>query len=127
MGGGAAEYSVEVAAFINPLPHLTPPIPPPHTTTPNRRTSRATSVRRGLGFRFPWRRTGSRASLDCLTLRLSPEAGAHPRPSAEAFVTLVTSDPYSMGAAALARSLRRHGTTRGLVVMVTPNVSERSR
>lgn len=45
----------------------------------------------------------------------------------EAFVTLVTSDSYCMGAVVVARSLRRHGTTRSIVVMVTPNVSEQSR
>lgn len=45
----------------------------------------------------------------------------------EAFVTLVTSDSYCMGAVVVARSLRRHGTTRSVVVMVTPNVSEQSR
>lgn len=45
----------------------------------------------------------------------------------EAFVTLVTTDPYCMGAVAVARSLRHHGTTRSLVVLVTPNVSEQSR
>lgn len=45
----------------------------------------------------------------------------------EAFVTLVTSHAYCMGAVVVARSLRRHGTTRSLVVMVTPNVSEQSR
>uniref|UniRef100_A0A3B4XRZ7 glycogenin glucosyltransferase n=1 Tax=Seriola lalandi dorsalis TaxID=1841481 RepID=A0A3B4XRZ7_SERLL len=32
-----------------------------------------------------------------------------------------------MGATVVARSLRRHGTTRGIVVMVTPNVSQQSR
>ncbi|XP_038578738.1 glycogenin-2 isoform X5 [Micropterus salmoides] len=46
---------------------------------------------------------------------------------AEAFVTLATTDPYCMGAIVVARSLRRHGTTRSIVVMVTPNVSEQSR
>uniref|UniRef100_A0A3Q3W2P4 glycogenin glucosyltransferase n=1 Tax=Mola mola TaxID=94237 RepID=A0A3Q3W2P4_MOLML len=44
-----------------------------------------------------------------------------------AFVTLVTTDSYCVGATAVARSLRRHGTTRSIVVMVTPNVSEQSR
>ncbi|XP_024917912.1 glycogenin-2 isoform X2 [Cynoglossus semilaevis] len=47
--------------------------------------------------------------------------------SAEAFVTLATSDSYCMGAIVVARSLRRHGTTRSIVVMVTPNVSQRAR
>ncbi|KAM3857250.1 glycogenin-2 [Diretmus argenteus] len=45
----------------------------------------------------------------------------------EAFVTLATTDPYCMGATVVAQSLRRHGTTRRIVVMVTPNVSEESR
>uniref|UniRef100_A0A3B4XQC9 glycogenin glucosyltransferase n=1 Tax=Seriola lalandi dorsalis TaxID=1841481 RepID=A0A3B4XQC9_SERLL len=44
-----------------------------------------------------------------------------------AFVTLATTDSYCMGATVVARSLRRHGTTRGIVVMVTPNVSQQSR
>uniref|UniRef100_A0A3P9KYY9 glycogenin glucosyltransferase n=1 Tax=Oryzias latipes TaxID=8090 RepID=A0A3P9KYY9_ORYLA len=44
-----------------------------------------------------------------------------------AFVTLVTSDSYCQGAEVVARSLRRHGTTRPVVVMVTPNVSEQRR
>lgn len=48
-------------------------------------------------------------------------------PAGEAFVTLATTDSYCMGASVVARSLRRHGTTRSIVVMVTPNVSERSR
>ncbi|XP_070814261.1 glycogenin-2 [Chaetodon trifascialis] len=47
--------------------------------------------------------------------------------SGEAFVTLATTDSYCMGATVVARSLRRHGTTRSIVVMVTPNVSEQSR
>ncbi|KAK5891338.1 hypothetical protein CgunFtcFv8_018604 [Champsocephalus gunnari] len=45
----------------------------------------------------------------------------------EAFVTLATTNSYCMGATVVARSLRRHGTTRSIVVMVTPNVSEQSR
>ncbi|KAM4710607.1 glycogenin-2 [Anableps anableps] len=45
----------------------------------------------------------------------------------EAFVTLVTSDSYCQGATVVARSLRRHGTTRRIVVMVTLNISEQSR
>uniref|UniRef100_A0A3P8RJN9 glycogenin glucosyltransferase n=1 Tax=Amphiprion percula TaxID=161767 RepID=A0A3P8RJN9_AMPPE len=43
------------------------------------------------------------------------------------FVTLVTTDSYCMGATVVARSLRRHGTTRRIVVMVTPDISEHSR
>ncbi|KAK5847723.1 hypothetical protein PBY51_016830 [Eleginops maclovinus] len=45
----------------------------------------------------------------------------------EAFVTLATTNSYCMGATVVARSLRRHGTTRSIVAMVTPNVSEQSR
>ncbi|XP_040887835.1 glycogenin-2 isoform X1 [Toxotes jaculatrix] len=45
----------------------------------------------------------------------------------EAFVTLATTDSYCMGATVVARSLRQHGTTRKIVVMVTPNVSQHSR
>ncbi|XP_030602504.1 glycogenin-2 [Archocentrus centrarchus] len=45
----------------------------------------------------------------------------------EAFVTLATTDSYCMGATVVARSLRRHGTTRHIVVMITPNISEQSR
>uniref|UniRef100_A0A673AYB4 glycogenin glucosyltransferase n=1 Tax=Sphaeramia orbicularis TaxID=375764 RepID=A0A673AYB4_9TELE len=44
-----------------------------------------------------------------------------------AFVTMATTDAYCMGATAVARSLRRYGTSRSIVVMVTPNVSEESR
>uniref|UniRef100_A0A8D0ADZ3 glycogenin glucosyltransferase n=1 Tax=Sander lucioperca TaxID=283035 RepID=A0A8D0ADZ3_SANLU len=40
---------------------------------------------------------------------------------------MATTDSYCMGATVVARSLRRHGTTRSIVVMVTPNVSEQSR
>ncbi|KAL3999214.1 ATP-dependent DNA helicase PIF1 [Sarotherodon galilaeus] len=47
--------------------------------------------------------------------------------SGEAFVTLATTDSYCMGATVVARSLRRHGTTRHIVAMITPNVSEQSR
>lgn len=55
------------------------------------------------------------------------DANSQPPSVGEAFVTLVTSHAYCMGAVVVARSLRRHGTTRSLVVMVTPNVSEQSR
>uniref|UniRef100_A0A3B5MZH5 glycogenin glucosyltransferase n=1 Tax=Xiphophorus couchianus TaxID=32473 RepID=A0A3B5MZH5_9TELE len=44
----------------------------------------------------------------------------------KAFVTLATSDSYCQGATVVARSLRRYGTTRHVVVMVTPNISEQS-
>nr|XP_046238085.1 glycogenin-2 [Scatophagus argus] len=45
----------------------------------------------------------------------------------EAYVTLATTDSYCMGAIVVARSLRHHGTTRSIVVMVTPDISEQSR
>lgn len=45
----------------------------------------------------------------------------------QAFVTMATNDAYCMGATVVARSLRRHGTTRSIVVMVTPSVSMESR
>ncbi|CAG5122956.1 unnamed protein product, partial [Candidula unifasciata] len=41
----------------------------------------------------------------------------------EAFVTLATNDTYALGCLVLANSLRRVGTTRQLVVMVTQGVS----
>lgn len=41
--------------------------------------------------------------------------------SKNAFVTLVTSDAYAMGALVLAHSLRENGTAAQLVVMVTPD------
>ncbi|XP_069376594.1 glycogenin-2 isoform X2 [Paralichthys olivaceus] len=47
--------------------------------------------------------------------------------SDEAFITLATTDSYCKGATVVASSLRRHGTTRSIIVMVTPNVSEQSR
>ena len=42
----------------------------------------------------------------------------------EAFVTLVTSDIYALGALVLSSSLRRSHTTRQLVVMLTTGVSQ---
>uniref|UniRef100_A0A665TA15 glycogenin glucosyltransferase n=1 Tax=Echeneis naucrates TaxID=173247 RepID=A0A665TA15_ECHNA len=44
---------------------------------------------------------------------------------AQAFVTLATTESYCMGATVVAKSLRRHGTTRSVVAMVTPNVSQK--
>ncbi|XP_023930454.1 glycogenin-1 isoform X2 [Lingula anatina] len=41
----------------------------------------------------------------------------------EAFVTLATSDTYALGSLVWGQSLRRVGTTRKLVVMITPGVS----
>lgn len=58
-----------------------------------------------------------------LSLTLSCDHSA----AAEAFVTLATTDPYCMGAVVVARGLRRHGTTRSIVAMVTPNISQQSR
>ncbi|KAK7484875.1 hypothetical protein BaRGS_00023918, partial [Batillaria attramentaria] len=45
----------------------------------------------------------------------------------EAFVTLATNDTYALGCLVLANSLRRVGTSRQLVVMVTPGVSQSMR
>jgi glycogenin glucosyltransferase len=42
----------------------------------------------------------------------------------QAFVTLATNDSYAIGALVLGNSLRRVGTTRSLVVMVTSDVSQ---
>jgi len=42
----------------------------------------------------------------------------------EAYVTLATSDAYATGALVLAHSIRSHGTSRKLVIMVTPGVSQ---
>ncbi|XP_076804000.1 glycogenin-1-like isoform X1 [Clavelina lepadiformis] len=41
----------------------------------------------------------------------------------EAFVTLATNNSYSQGAMVLAQSLRRHGTLKEIVVLVTPQIS----
>lgn len=41
----------------------------------------------------------------------------------QAWVTLATNDSYSLGALVLAQSLRRVGTSRKLVVMITPGVT----
>ncbi|XP_063068052.1 glycogenin-1-like [Engraulis encrasicolus] len=45
----------------------------------------------------------------------------------QAFVTLATTDAYCMGALVVGKSLRRHGTRRRTVVMVSPNVSQEAR
>lgn len=41
----------------------------------------------------------------------------------EAYVTLVTSNDYVVGALVLAHSLRRQHTTKHIVVLITNNVS----
>jgi len=41
----------------------------------------------------------------------------------QAWVTLATNDSYSLGALVLAHALKRVGTTRKLVVMVTSGVT----
>ncbi|KAL1282235.1 hypothetical protein QQF64_001038 [Cirrhinus molitorella] len=46
---------------------------------------------------------------------------------AQAFVTLATTDAYSMGCIVVGKSLRRHETSRKLVVMVSPSVSRAAR
>ncbi|XP_053316889.1 glycogenin-1 [Spea bombifrons] len=45
----------------------------------------------------------------------------------QAFVTLATNDPYVKGALVLGSSLRNHNTTRKLVVLITPQVSDSMR
>uniref|UniRef100_A0A673CFA0 glycogenin glucosyltransferase n=2 Tax=Sphaeramia orbicularis TaxID=375764 RepID=A0A673CFA0_9TELE len=47
--------------------------------------------------------------------------------SDEAFVTLATNDNYAKGAMVLGQSLRNHNTTRKLVALVGPHVTERCR
>ncbi|XP_064814922.1 glycogenin-1-like, partial [Oncorhynchus masou masou] len=42
----------------------------------------------------------------------------------QAFVTLATNDNYARGAMVLGKSLRNHKTTRKLVVMIGPHVSD---
>lgn len=49
------------------------------------------------------------------------------REAREAFVTLATNDTYALGCLVLGNSLRRVGTTRQLVVMVSEGVSESMR
>jgi len=46
--------------------------------------------------------------------------------SQQAWVTLATNDSYCLGAVVLANSLKRSGTTRKIVVMVTPNTISKS-
>ncbi|XP_049641310.1 glycogenin-1 isoform X2 [Suncus etruscus] len=45
----------------------------------------------------------------------------------QAFVTLTTNDAYARGCLVLGSSLRQHGTTRKLVVLATPQLSEAMR
>ena len=52
--------------------------------------------------------------FSCLNLFLDGEA------SSQAWVTLATNDSYALGALVLAGSLRNSGTTRKIVIMVTP-------
>ncbi|KAM6893531.1 glycogenin-2 [Xenentodon cancila] len=61
------------------------------------------------------------------TVRDTSESLSSLSAAAEAFVTLVASDSYCQGALVVARSLRRHGTARRIVVMVTPSISKQSR
>ncbi|XP_048052907.1 glycogenin-2 [Megalobrama amblycephala] len=46
---------------------------------------------------------------------------------AQAFVTLATTDSYCMGCIVVGKSLRRHGTSRKLVVIISPSVSKAGR
>ncbi len=43
--------------------------------------------------------------------------------SSEAFVTLATNDGYALGALVVAQSLRKVGTQRRLVVLISKNLS----
>ena len=45
----------------------------------------------------------------------------------EAFVSLATTDDYALGANVLGRSLKRSGTTRRSVIMITKNLSSNTR
>jgi len=45
----------------------------------------------------------------------------------QAFVTLATTDNYAKGAVVLGKSLRNHNTSKKLVAMIGPHVSEPSR
>lgn len=45
-------------------------------------------------------------------------------PTEQAFVTLATSDNYARGAMVLGKSLRKHDTSKKLVVLIAPEVSE---
>lgn len=45
----------------------------------------------------------------------------------QAFVTLATNDSYARGAMVLGKSLRNHKTSKKLVVLVGPHVSDQSR
>lgn len=44
----------------------------------------------------------------------------------QAYVTLVTTDSYVIGAQVLAKSLRNSGTSRQIICLVTPNLSDSS-
>lgn len=45
----------------------------------------------------------------------------------QAFVTLATTDKYAKGAMVLGKSLRNHNTSRKLVALIGPHISEPSR
>ncbi len=45
----------------------------------------------------------------------------------QAFVTLATTENYAKGALVLGKSLRNHSTSRKLVALIGPHVSEPSR
>jgi glycogenin glucosyltransferase len=44
--------------------------------------------------------------------------------SSEAFVTLATNDGYALGALVLAQSIRKVGTKRRLVIMISNSLSD---
>ncbi|XP_069429513.1 uncharacterized protein [Ovis canadensis] len=94
--------------------------------------ARRPRTRSGWG---PWRRDDASAWLGGWSPGERPRPGAlgrvvptarcaHTMPvSDQAFVTLATNDVYCQGALVLGQSLREHGATRRLVVLLTPQVS----
>ncbi|XP_034051469.1 glycogenin-1-like isoform X2 [Thalassophryne amazonica] len=54
---------------------------------------------------------------------LQPDSPQHTMTD-EAFVTLATNDSYAKGAMVLGQSLRNHSTTRKLVILIGPSISE---
>lgn len=64
-------------------------------------------------------------SLPCLSIciYLSKSLSSE----SQAFVTLATTYAYCMGSLVVGKSLRRHGTSKKLVVMVSPNVPKDAR
>lgn len=55
---------------------------------------------------------------------VDPLAICHLSSTDEAFVTLATTDGYARGAMVLGKSLRNHNTSKRLVALIGPQVSE---